>query len=269
MLSRFVTFVDGSNLDGTLTHLGVRVDDYGELYRYIFEQAVGHWGQTFAQGSNWPTAQHSRIYWYVVGKMDEWDLDHNKTQDRLRYRYDNAHPKVHANYLADVPGDCPAEDRYEQAFQRYYSETRKWYDNKLRALERKKRFYHGVQSTTDFVEIRQDGHWKVDLLYHSVDEKGLDTSMAVDVVALQSTYDVALLITGDADGIPGVTVVKNNGKHVGIAEFHKGAQATNASKGSSNRLKIVSDFVVPVYESELVDRELAYRADVPEFRSVR
>ena len=35
---------------------------------------------------------------------------------------------------------------------------------------------HGVQSATDFVEIRQEGHWKVALLHHKVNEKGLDTS---------------------------------------------------------------------------------------------
>ena len=68
-----------------------------------------------------------------------------------------------------------------------------------RRLERKKWFYHGVQAATDFVEIRQEGHWKVDLLHHTLNEKGLDTSLAVDMVALQDTYDIALLISGDAD----------------------------------------------------------------------
>src|SRR3712207_8832405 len=49
---------------------------------------------------------------------------------------------------------------------------------------------------------------KVDLLHHTLNEKGLDTSLAVDMVALQDTYDVALLISGDADGIPGINYVK-------------------------------------------------------------
>ena len=38
----------------------------------------------FAEGARWPTAQHSRIYWYVVGKMDEWDLNDPKAEARLR-----------------------------------------------------------------------------------------------------------------------------------------------------------------------------------------
>ena len=51
---RFVTFVDGSNLDGVLKHLNLRVDDYGAFYRHVFEQSVHYWGRTFAEGSPWP-----------------------------------------------------------------------------------------------------------------------------------------------------------------------------------------------------------------------
>ena len=47
---RFVTFVDGSNLDGVLKHLNLRVDDYGSFYRHVFEQSVHYWGRTFAEG---------------------------------------------------------------------------------------------------------------------------------------------------------------------------------------------------------------------------
>ncbi len=50
MMLRFVTFVDGSNLDGVLKHLNLRVDDYGAFYRHVFEQSVHYWGRTFAAG---------------------------------------------------------------------------------------------------------------------------------------------------------------------------------------------------------------------------
>src|SRR5262249_55923611 len=142
-----------------------------------------------------------------------------------------------------------------------FSETREWYESKRRALERKKRFYHGVQAATDFVEIRQEGHWKVDLLHHSVNEKGLDTSLAVDMVALQDTYDIALLISGDADGTPGNKYEKGLPKRGGVADFGRGSPAVFPTKGTSSRLKIAADFVVQVYESELLRRNLAYRAE--------
>jgi uncharacterized LabA/DUF88 family protein len=121
-----------------------------------------------------------------------------------------------------------------------------------------------VQAATDFVEIRQEGHWKIDLLHHSVTEKGLDTSLAVDMIALLETYDCALLISGDADGIPGINYIKNKAKHVGVIEFRRGAEADFAGKGASSRLKIAADFVVQVYEADLIRRNLAYRAE-PEY----
>ena len=263
-MQRFVTFVDGSNLDGVLKHLNLRVDDYGAFYRFIFEQSVHYWGRTFAEGSPWETAQHSRIYWYVVGKMDEWDLNDPKAESRLRGRFD-MNPRLRDGFIEEVSRRSPgmsSDRQFEEAWQLCFTETRDWYDNKRRALEKKKRFYHGVQAATDFVEIRQEGHWKVDLLQRILNEKGLDTSLAVDMVALRDTFDVALLISGDADGIPGINYVKGHSKHVGVVEFRRGSAADfPTNKGASSRLKIADDFVVQIYEAELIRRDLAYRSE--------
>ena len=103
MMLRFVTFVDGSNLDGVLKHLNLRVDDYGAFYRHVFEQSVQYWGRTFADGADWPTAQHSRIYWYVVGKMDEWDLNDPKAEARLRTRFE-MNPRLRDAYSKTPAG---------------------------------------------------------------------------------------------------------------------------------------------------------------------
>jgi uncharacterized LabA/DUF88 family protein len=263
-MQRFVTFVDGSNLDGVLKHLNLRVDDYGAFYRHIFDQSVHHWGRTFADGAPWATAQHSRIYWYVVGKMDEWDLDDPKAISRLRGRFE-MNPRVRDGYEQEArrrKPDLPLEKIPDEAWYLCLAETRDWYDNKRRSLEKKKRFYFGVQAATDFVEIRQEGHWKVDLMQRIVNEKGLDTGLAVDMVALRDTFDIALLISGDADGIPGINYVKGHSKHVGVVEFRRGSPADfPTSKGASSRLKLAADFVVQIYESELIRRDLAYRSE--------
>lgn len=264
-MQRFVTFVDGSNLDGVLKHLNLRVDDYGSFYRHTFEESVRHWGATFANGAPWETAQHSRIYWYVVGKMDEWDLSDAKAEARLRSRFE-LNPRLRDAHMEEIgrrkPDLPPGEAQLEEAWALCFGESREWYEGKRRALERKKRFYHGVQAATDFVEIRQEGHWKVDLLNRTITEKGLDTSLAVDMVALADTYDIALLISGDADGIPGINYVKNRSKHVGVVEFRRGAPAEFPGKGTSSRLKIAADFVVQIFESDLLRRNLAYRSEV-------
>lgn len=258
-MQRFVTFVDGSNLDGVLKNLALRVDDYGAFYRHVFEESVRHWGRTFADGSPWPAPQHSRIYWYVVGKMDEWDLNDPKAESRLRSRFE-MNVRLKEYYLERVGPIAADRSREDDAWTLCFAETRDWYENKRKALERKKRFYFGVQSATDYVEIRQEGHWKVDLLNHTLNEKGLDTSLAVDMVALRDIYDVALLISGDADGIPGINYVKGQSKHVGVVEFRRGS-SDESSKGTSSRLKIAADFVVQIFEADLLRRKLAYRAD--------
>src|SRR5438445_13184242 len=84
------------------------------------------------------------------------------------------------------------------------------------------------------------------------------------MVALQDTYDIALLISGDADGIPGINYVKGRSKHVGVVEFRRGAPSDFPPKGASSRLKIAADFVIQIYEADLIRRNLAYRAE-PEF----
>jgi uncharacterized LabA/DUF88 family protein len=198
--------------------------------------------------------------------MDEWDLTDPKAERRLRDRFET-NPRARDVYVEDVIRrfpELPIDRRVDEAWNLCFAETREWYEGKKRALERKKRFYHGVQAATDFVEIRQEGHWKVDLLHHTLNEKGLDTSLAVDMIALQDSFDAALLISGDADGIPGINYVKNKGKHVGVIEFRRGAPTDFSAKGTSSRLKIAADFVVQVYEADLVRRNLAYRAE-PEF----
>ena len=55
--------------------------------------------------------------------------------------------------------------------------------------------------------------------------------------------------------------VKSRSKHVGVAEFRRGSPADFPAKGTSSRLKIAADFVVQVYEAELLRRNLAYRAE--------
>ena len=198
--------------------------------------------------------------------MDEWDLSDPKAEARLRARFE-LNARLRDSYLEDVARrlpEIPSDRRFEEAWNLCFNETKDWYDNKRRALERKKRFYYGVQAATDFVEIRQEGHWKVDLLNHTINEKGLDTSLAVDMVALQDTYDIALLISGDADGIPGINYVKSRSKHVGVVEFRRGSATEFPTKGASSRLKLAADFVVQVYEADLLRRNLSYRVE-PDF----
>lgn len=66
-------------------------------------------------------------------------------------------------------------------------------------------------------------------------EKGIDTLLVTDVIRLAVTdsYDAAVLVTSDADMVPGVQFVQQRGKKVIQAGFPPGGQAlATASWGS-------------------------------------
>jgi hypothetical protein len=83
MVYRFMTFVDGSNLFGVAKQLGIEFKDYEALYRYLFEQCLIAWRTSFSKDAT-PEAKIVRVYWYVVGAIDKWDLGDRKAQGHLK-----------------------------------------------------------------------------------------------------------------------------------------------------------------------------------------
>ncbi len=262
-MHRFAIFVDGSNLYGTLKYLGVTIDDYGWLYRYVFDKAIEEWRASFSPGFS-PPAQLCRIYWYAVGKIDAWDLPSPKAQTHLRQRFEEDRDVKRA-YMALSGPKFPgaAQDKIaNEAWASCFSEFQEWYSHKCRLLDGMKRFYHAVRARSDYIDIIECGRWKVDLLHRVLDEKGIDTSLAVDMIALKDTYDVALVISGDADMIPSINYVKTWGKHVAAVEFLKGYPPEKRGKQFSSHLKLAADFVVQIYEMDMVRNGQAKKGDV-------
>lgn len=57
--------------------------------------------------------------------------------------------------------------------------------------------------------------------FPKVKEKGVDVSIAIDmaVMGLEDLFDVAILVSGDADFIPVVELLRNREKIVEVAQF--------------------------------------------------
>ena len=260
-MQRLAMFVDGSNLFGTLRDLNVEVDDYEPFFRYIYDQAVEAWLVTLHKSSPTPHMQLRRVYWYVVGAMDEWDLDEPKTREFLTKRF-NWERDLRDSYMARAGEASPGVDQTEvarRAFEMWLEDFRTWYNGKREALSKMRRFYHAVRIATDFIDINEAGRWKVDFKNHSVSEKGVDTSLAVDMIRLKDNYDIAVVISGDADNIPSIRHMKTLDKHVAVVEFHKGYPPEARGRAFSSHLKLVADFVVHIYEMELVREGIAKR----------
>ena len=153
------------------------------------------------------------------------------------------------------PGLSP-EKLDDRAWATCYDEFSQWYDDKKNALQKRLTFHHAIRESTNFIEIQECGHWKCDFLNKAVSEKKLDTTLAVDMIAKANNFDVAILITGDADSIPSIQYLKNNGKQVACVEFLKGHSPDKKSHVFSSHLKLMSDFVVQIYEMDLTSKNL-------------
>ena len=66
--------------------------------------------------------------------------------------------------------------------------------------------------------------WTNRLPYAGPVEKGIDIMLATDMLYFgwQNLYDVAILVSGDADFAYALQTVKNMGKHVEVAYFESG-----------------------------------------------
>ncbi|PHV09518.1 NYN domain-containing protein [Chitinimonas sp. BJB300] len=83
---KFAEFVDGSNLYGSLRAMNLEVIDYEKLFSFLFDEAVQLWTEKTRIHGQVPTQLH-RIYWYVVGKIDNWDLSQFQAQAALKSAY--------------------------------------------------------------------------------------------------------------------------------------------------------------------------------------
>lgn len=255
---RFAFFVDGSNLLGSLKKLGVQVDNYALFYQFLFKQCVDELRYVFFDPAD-VKARISRIYWYEVGSMDDWDLGSLTAKQSLKEAF-GRNSELKRSFMALVGQQNQGLSQtqlYDLAWESCFSQIQEWYQSKQSSLDGIKRFHYSVQSQTDFIDIIECGHWKVDMLNRKVEEKGLDTSLAVDMVTQVSHYDVAILVSGDADAIPSLNFVKREGKHVGVIEFIKGFPPESRGRQSSSRLKVAADFVPQIYEMDLVRENIA------------
>ena len=252
-MQRFAFFVDGSNLYGSLRTMNLEIANYGQLYGHIYRETVKVWHEVTLQTAP-AAAQLSRVYWYAVGSVDDWDLAAPQSRAALRSAFVRD-AEIRALWMTRVSVSNPTlpEDELEEAaWNACSSDFREWYVQKVRAIDGMRRFYAGVRASSDLIDIREAGHWKVNFLHRWVEEKGLDTALAVDMVALQDNYDVAVVVTGDADAIPSIRHLKERGKHIGAVEFVGGSSSDTRGRAFSSRLKIHADFVLRVHEQDLL-----------------
>jgi len=263
MESRLAVFVDGSNLFGCLQGFGLKVNNYEDFYEYVVERAVDSWKRCIVGVP--PTVRLQRIYWYVVGSIDEWDLAVPRSQSTMRELFDRS-DEVRKLFCEEAGRDLAARNQdtggaavADEAFRRFLRDREAWLADKTRLLDGMNRFHHAVSSSTDFIEVRAVGHWKVDFISRTLSEKGLDASLSVDMVTTADHYDIGLIVSGDADMLPSIRHAKRLGRQIGAVEFVRGHPPEKVGRGFSSKLRVEADFVLRIYATDLEREEFASR----------
>lgn len=256
-MKQFAIFVDGSNLLGSLKKMNLQVIDYQGFFKFIFEESVKTWEEcTIAKTVI--SVQMQRVYWYVLGTIDNLNTADPKFQAAMKELFEKD-PDLKKPFMA-LAGQKfngkPQSEIYLEAWRMCFDESKNWYEKKRNLLEGFNSFYHNLRGETDFIDINECGHWKVDFLSKYLSEKGLDTQLAVDIATMSPQYDVALIISGDADSIPSINYVKRLGKQIGTIELIKGHPPDRRGKQFSTRLKAASDFVVRIYQTDLERKKI-------------
>ena len=259
-MARFAIFVDGSNVFGALKSMNLEVDDYEALYGYVFRETHAVWVGTTGETDRIPS-RLQRVYWYAVGSIDDWDLALPQSQTALRNAFGRDR-EIRELWLAITGKANPGlagQALDDKAWANCFADFRQWYDGKRQILAGMRSFHQGIRIRTNLIDVYEHGHWKVNFLHKWVEEKGLDTSLAVDMVALQDNYDVAVVMSGDADNIPSIRHMKGRGKHIAAVEFVNGSPPESKGRSFSSRLKEHADFVIQIYETELLRLKIGNR----------
>lgn len=250
-MQRFALFVDGPNLFGSMKGLNLEIESYDEFYGDLYLAAVAYWRSVTKTPESVPT-QLRRVYWYVVGSMDEWDLSEPRAQVPLRKALE-AEVETWNALCSETARQNPSlsiSAIADRAWSTRFADIKAWYESKLSLLDRMRGFYQAVRSRTDLIDVIEAGHWRVNFTHKTLDEKGLDTTLAVDMIAQVMNYDVAVVITGDADSIPSIRHLKQQDKQVCVVKFLS-TEAGLRNHQFSNRLQMHADFVLSVSESTL------------------
>ncbi|MBB5033205.1 NYN domain-containing protein [Prosthecobacter vanneervenii] len=258
-MHKFGIFVDGSNLTGSLGKLNLKIPDYESFYKYVFREGASHWAQSFHSAQTRLDARLHRVMLYQLGEMDYLDFSDPKLQANQRELFDRS-PEVKNHFMREAGiklQNLQNDELHLEAWKMYWKDRENWYAKRKGILQGVLSFNHAVQESCDFLQVVPCGYWKLNILKSYIEEKGLDTGIAVGVATHAEFLDVILLMSGDADFIPSVDHAKTKQCSVGAIDIIRGSPPEKKGRQSSTRLHSACDFVVRVYETELLRLKLA------------
>ena len=177
-----------------------------------------------------------RVYWYVTREIDYWP-------SRIPFEWEKKRAFLQRCNIVDALTDQGCEDVGTES------------NTQMRAiegvLEQRKReirkrsegwrtVHTSIEHKNNQIEFRSTGSIRYDLVKRAFgQEKGVDTQLATDLITLSDIYDVALVVSGDADYIPPVQAIKRRGKLVYSVSFL--TEEGRKLPGGAHRLERIVD----------------------------
>jgi uncharacterized LabA/DUF88 family protein len=232
---RACVFVDGENFRQSIADLFrddfvptdylPRKADYSAFFGYLIGQS---------QAANW-----LRAYWFVVQDIEFWPPEVPENADDL-----DSLVAYFSSYelTRKAVGHGPSAKKRAFGLHRTFTLRREKY---LRIVAGWRDIQNKIAESHDHIEFRRAGYLTYNLLTGRFsEEKGVDVNLAVDLVQLAPTYELAVIVAGDGDYIPAVQAVKDLGKRVVNVAFerHDGSTLPVVAR----QLRIVADREVRV-----------------------
>ena len=211
---RTVVFIDGRNFKKNLQEYTFNTGSGDKDYR--LDEKHFDW-QSFFQGvldkftkSTGTIHRIIRVYWYNAESISPYK-DNNRLITDIYNKYKTKFKSLTEKNIHNLTLEWWKKER----------------DNFNRA---KDDVYESIQKQTDFLEFKYVGYYIVkpytvyrfeqnqngSFFYEGTrqGEKGVDIGIAIDMIAKMNFYDVAILVSGDADFQPVVRYLKDHLKQV-------------------------------------------------------
>jgi len=217
-----VIFIDGRNFRYNLREFrfqSTKKDKDGKLiykYPYRLDEKHFQW-EAFFEGIldkfNEATQRQHRLiraYWYSAETIRPFEISERQIQEILK-NYQSEYKDLSGEIIITLAKEWWERERT------YFENTRQ-------------KIFEGIQRRVDFLEFKYTGEYVVhpfrvyklfknksgNFVYfgQKKGEKGVDVGISVDMVAKMPNYDVAILVSGDADFRPVVQYVKDGLKCV-------------------------------------------------------
>lgn len=232
-MKRACIFVDGENFRHSLKSLfqngcfSFRKGDY---------LPSADWYHFFTSIANRFDCELLRTYWYVVEHVDclPYRIPHEWREKE----------RVLARWYGDRIQACASDPERREVLKAIERDL----ETARTAIEKRARGWREVQASieshNDRLEFRRSGSIPYTLATKQFGiEKGVDTQLATDMIVHSGMYDVAIILSGDADYLPPVAAVKARGRLVCSVSFldQNGRQLPGGARRLSNAVDSRAD----------------------------